>query len=364
MSTFEYIFPVLRGIQAKKEYYVGMYPLRLIPKIFLFDEEELAPELRAQRLLNRKRVPEISRYILNNRESYVFSSLTASIDGPVKFEANQSNPDDICYGLLHVPMSARFIINDGQHRRAAIEMALKKAPELGNESITVVLFVDTGLEHSQQMFADLNRNTTHPAKSISVLYDHRDEIASLVKLLTIQSPVFINLVEMERSTLSPRSRCLFTLSSLYTATEVLLKGFEAFSMEEKLKTASAYWEQVDKQFPEWEQVRQRQLTAGEVRHKFIHSHGIVLQALGQVGNQILKESGSTWRETLNKLSTLDWSRFNAKLWEGRAMIGGRVSKGRNNVVLTVNAIKTGMGLQLVPKEQKIEQAFWQGKGEL
>ena len=54
-------------------------------------------------------------------------------------------------------MDARFIINDGQHRRAAIEMALRDRPELADETISVVFFLDPKLERCQQMFADLNR---------------------------------------------------------------------------------------------------------------------------------------------------------------------------------------------------------------
>jgi DNA sulfur modification protein DndB len=46
---FTYTFPALRGIQAGKEYYVAMCPLELLPKIFLFDDASLPPELRAQR---------------------------------------------------------------------------------------------------------------------------------------------------------------------------------------------------------------------------------------------------------------------------------------------------------------------------
>lgn len=105
-----------------------MCPMRLIPRIFLFDEEELKPELRAQRSLNKQRVPEISRYILKNPKGYTFSALTASVDGKVKFEPLGEGDGDRNLGRLHIPMSARFVINDGQHRRAAIEAALKKIP--------------------------------------------------------------------------------------------------------------------------------------------------------------------------------------------------------------------------------------------
>ena len=44
-SGYEYVFPAIRGIQAGHEYYVTMCPLRLIPRLFLFDEEELPPEM-------------------------------------------------------------------------------------------------------------------------------------------------------------------------------------------------------------------------------------------------------------------------------------------------------------------------------
>src|SRR5262245_57250592 len=125
-AAFEYVFPAIRGLQARREYYVSMCPLRLLPKIFLFNEEELVPELRAQRTLNKSRLPDMTRYILDNRSGYVFSAITASIDGQVRFEPLGSESDSKRVGLLHIPMSAQFIINDGQHRRAAIEMALRE----------------------------------------------------------------------------------------------------------------------------------------------------------------------------------------------------------------------------------------------
>src|SRR5689334_1259724 len=150
-AAFEYVFPAIRGVQAQREYYVSMCPLRLIPKLFVFDDEELLPELRAQRTLNRSRVPEIARYIINNPSNYTFSAITASIDANVRFEPIGAGAEGKRVGLLKVPMSARFIINDGQHRRAAIETALREKPDFGDESIAVVFFLDIGLERCQQM---------------------------------------------------------------------------------------------------------------------------------------------------------------------------------------------------------------------
>src|SRR5438552_3003993 len=138
MPSFGYVFPAIKGIQAGREYYVSMCPLRIIPRIFLFDEDELKPELRVQRILNKQRVPEIARYILRNPKGYTFSSLTASVDGKLRFEPLGQDETERSVGRLHIPMNARFVINDGQHRRAAIEAALRDNPDLGDETISVV----------------------------------------------------------------------------------------------------------------------------------------------------------------------------------------------------------------------------------
>lgn len=359
-AEFEYVFPAIRGVQARREYFVSMCPLRLIPKMFLFNEEELVPELRAQRTLNKARLPEIARYMVTNREDYVFSALTASVDAEVKFEPIGSGAYGSRVGLLHIPMSARFIINDGQHRRGAIELALRENPELADESIAVVFFLDLGLERCQQMFADLNRYAIRPSTSIGVLYDQRDDMAKLVKLMAIRSPIFRDVVEMERSNLSPRSRRLFTLSALYSATLSLLAGLDTDNASDRSVVAAEYWEEVAKHFPEWAMVRTRQLSAGDVRRDFIHSHGVVLQAIGRVGNALLRDHAPTWKRKLRKLQTIDWSRSNSKLWEGRALIGGRVSKSTHNVLLTTFAIKKHIGLPATPEEQRVEDAFERG----
>jgi DNA sulfur modification protein DndB len=362
-AAFEYVFPAIRGVQAQREYYVSMCPLRLIPKLFVFDDEELVPELRAQRTINRSRVPEIARYILKNPQNYTFSAITASVDADLRFDPIGGGTEGKRVGLLHIPMSARFIINDGQHRRAAIEIALRENPDFANESIAVVFFLDIGLERCQQMFADLNRHAIRPSKSIGVLYDHRDDVAKLVKLVVLKSPVFQGVVDMERSTLSPGSRKLFTLSAIYTATLELLADVSGESVSECVQRASAFWEEVGKQFPEWQLVRERRMTAGEVRQNYLHSHGIVLQALGRVGNYLMSDGSSGWKKQLSLLKSINWLRLNSKFWEGRAIIGGRVSKSANNVTLTTNVIKKHLQIPLSQEEDRIERAFLQGSHE-
>lgn len=354
-ESFSYIFSALRGFQAGREYFVAMCPLKLIPKIFLFDEEELPSELKAQRSLNRARIPEISQYVIENPKEYVFSAITASIDGEVCFQPLENGGN---LGQLVVPMTAKFIINDGQHRRAAIEEALKERPELGDETISVVFFLDTGLLRSQQMFADLNKHAVRPTKSLGILYDHRDQLSQLARRLMMDVPVFKGLTETGKTTISNRSIKLFTLSSIYQGTRALLnkpKHGKLSGQEESL--ATEFWTEVGKLISEWQLAQERKVSAAELRRDFIHAHGIALHALGIAGSALIATEPKRWKDRLKTLAKVDWLRSNTKVWEGRAMIGGRVSKAHNNVVLTASLLKEKLGVPLSPEEQRVETQF-------
>jgi len=346
-------FPVIRGLQARREYFVAMWTLRMLRQISIFDEDELPPELRAQRTLNKARIPEIAGYILDNPNDYVFSALTVSIDSDVAFEPL---PGQDKLGLLRVPMDARFIINDGQHRRAAIIEALEQRPDLAHETIAVVFFLDIGLERCQQMFADLNRYAIRPSRSLGLLYDHRNDKARLAKLVIMKSEVFRDIVDMEKSSLARRSRKLFTLSAFHNACADLIEGMATGNLTEDANLARGFWEAVADHFPSWGQVREGRLPASEVREGFIHTHGIALQAIGKAGNTLLRNHPKDWRKRLDALEKIDWSRSNAKVWEGRAMIGGKVSKVSTNIVLTTNIIKQALSLPLDDVQQKVETA--------
>src|SRR5213594_4413554 len=88
-------FPVMRGNMGGRQYYSLLISLSEIPHLFKFDDwEQATPELRAQRVLNKSRVPDIAKYILDNEDGYLFSAITASYTAEVKFTAvDDKNPD-------------------------------------------------------------------------------------------------------------------------------------------------------------------------------------------------------------------------------------------------------------------------------
>jgi DNA sulfur modification protein DndB len=358
MSTFGYVFPALRGVQAGREFYVTMCPLRLIPRIFTFDDDELRPELRAQRILNKSRVPEMAGYMLKHPKNYVFSALTASIDAKkVKFEPLGTAETERRIGQLSIPMEAKFIINDGQHRRAAIDSALRENPDLGDETIAVVLFLDVGLKRCQQMFADLNRYAIRTTTSLSILYDHRDEDALITKTLLQRVSVFTDLTEAQKSTISNRSIKLFTLSGIYHATQALMVGRIDIPLERRIDLASEFWNEVARRVPDWGLAKARKISTAELRRDYVHAHSLALAALARVGNALIFDHPKEWKSKLDPLTSLDWSRSNTKLWEGRAMNAGRVSKKSVNILLTASAIKMHLGLSLTEEEQTLENTI-------
>ena len=89
----------------------------------------------------------------------------------------------------------------------------------------------------------------------------------------------------------------------------------------------------------------------------MHAHALALAGLARAGNALLKQDRKSWKAKLKKLSTLDWSRANTAMWEGRAMSAGRLSKRNANVTLTGNLIKQHLGLELTQEEQQLESDY-------
>ena len=359
-ADFGYNFPAIRGIQAGREFYVTQFPLSMISKVLNFDDSDLPPEMRAQRVLNSQRVPEMADYILANRDDYIFSALTASVDADVAFDPVSGSASDQI-GMLRIPMSARFVVNDGQHRRAAIAEALHHDPSLRHETIAMVLFLDRGLERSQQMFADLNRHAIRPSSSIGILYDHRDPLAAVTREFVSRLDWLHDVVEVEKTTMAPRSRKLFTLSALFNGTKGLISGLD-LDADQQIQLGCDFWDGIGSGFPEWRAVHERRVSSADLRSEFISTHGLVLHAFGLLGNALVRDRGDVdWGTVGVRLGELDWRRNNSQLWEGRALQAGRVQKGYQNVQLTTNVLKEHLGLTLSDEEQALEKAFESGR---
>ena len=348
-----YGFDAIRGVQAGREFYVAMCPMKIIPKLFIFNEYDLPAEIRAQRTLRAARIPAITNYIINNPKDYLFSSLTASVDGKMRFSPSPSLGEDGKQGRLYISMNSKLLINDGQHRRKAIEEALKTMPELGNDSISVVFFADKGLKRSQQMFADLNKHAVKPTTSLGILYDHRDAYSMFIVKLANNIEIFRDRVELEKTTISNRSTKFLTLSGISEATKHLLSHNTKMISEEQERFVIEYWNEIARNIPEWNLLLEKKVSSGELRKNFVHAHSNLLGTLGIVGAVLLKKYPNEWKEKLKGLRELGWSRTD-KMWDGRLVMEGKMLKTKIGMELAANAILTSLGVPLDEERKKIE----------
>lgn len=348
---FYYRFPVVKGIQAGKTYYIGMVPLKTLSKLFSEDEDFIAPEHRAQRKLNESRIPEITRYILENRDSYVFSALAASIDGKHRFIVTGEEG----IGILEVDMNARFLINDGQHRKAAIITALEEDPDLGEETISVVFYEDRGLERSQQMFTDLNKHAVKTSNSIAELYDHRDPLAVITRKVISDIDFLNEYVDKERDNLGKYSSALFALNTFYKANRRILakkdcnKEFEAY--------LACFWSSVVNHMVPWKEVNEHTISKKDLREQYIATQAVIIQALGRVGYSLYGEDEVRMESVLNKLEGINWRR-NCRDWIGRVIRqDGKMLTSNEAISLAGNIIKNRIGISLSEEEAFTEEKF-------
>ncbi len=344
--NLSYSFPVVRGVQAGKEYYIGMIPLNMLSRLFIEDAEYVLPEYRAQRKLNENRIPEIKNYIIENKDSYVFSALTASIDG--KYEFKPSNYDSV--GILEISLDARFLINDGQHRKAAIIAALEEDDSIGTETISVVFFGDEGLSRSQQMFTDLNKHAVKTSNSISELYDARDDYAVITRNVVSKIDFLNTYTDKEKDILGKYSSSLFTLNSFYSANKVIVGRSDPNDYEDYL---IRFWSIVAEHMRPWKELTNHEISKVDLREKYIATQNVVIQAFGRIGS-CMRDDQKRMEDIVSKIEKINWNR-SASSWKMRAVgKNGRILTNKKAVILISNEIKKKIGLPLNTEETQAE----------
>ena len=349
---FAYRFPVVKGLQASKPYYIAMVPLKLLGRLFGQEEDYVPPEYRSQRRLNLARIPSIKEYILENRGSYVFSALAASVDG--QFQFLPSDPDGKI-GILEISMDARFMMVDGQHRKAAILEAIEEDPSLKEETISIVFYEDKGLENSQQMFTDLNKHAVKTSNSIAELYDSRDDLAVVTRSVIGRIPFLDQYTDKEKDILGKYSSKFFTLNTFYKANKRILKGVHDIEAYEDFLIK--YWSNVSNHILPWAEVERREISKVDLREQYVVTQAIIIQAFGNLGNYYRLHPETNMYESLMGLKKVNWLR-QAECWKGRIVSeNGKIINSQNSARLASNILKTCIGIPLSEEDALCENKF-------
>ena len=346
-----YQFPAVKGLQAGKDYYICMIPLGLMSRIFTTDYSDVAAEHRAQRKLNESRIPEICDYILSNRDSYVFSALAASVDGEMQFIQAGSNEN---VGVLEIDMSASFLINDGQHRKAAIDAAIAEDDSLKDETIAVVLYKDRGLQRSQQMFTDLNKHAVTTSKSLNTLYESKDPVALITKKTVDSIPFLRKYTDKEKDNLSKYSSNIFTLNTFQEANKRIYKVIQDPKKAEQL--VYSFWNNVVLNMREWNEMDNGELSKKSLREDYITTQGLIILALGRLCEFYCANPEIHMVQSLKGLKKIDWLRNNEECWMNRAIKpNGKINRNEQGIFLTYIQIKRLLSLPITNEELKKEQ---------
>jgi DNA sulfur modification protein DndB len=326
-------------------------------KLFTYDPEMMAAlpiEFRHQRALKKNRVPEIADYIVGNRDDYLFSSITVSVDtNGLVFHESEIDPN---VGLLELPMEVEWLVNDGQHRMAGIAEALRHDATLKSDNLSVVILPRLDLERSQQVFSDLNRTVQKTSKSLDILFDHRLPINRITMTVMNEVPLFKGRTDKEHVSLALRSSDFTTLSALQAANRQLLPAVDALPAEvtdadwepiEQL--AVEYWTYLTDLIEPWADIAAGELKPATARVEYLSSYALALFALGAVGSAVDIKRGGDWRERLKPLQAVNWLKTNPE-WEGICISNGEVITRTPTRKATAGFLKWKLGIGPKPGE--------------
>lgn len=339
-SEITYSFPAVKGIQAKKEYYIAQVPFKYLVKFFTFADEELSPELRAQRKVNEKHAADIGQYVIENRDDYVLPSLTVSVNAAMRFDSIIGDGLAGRLGVLHIPVDAVALINDGQHRRKAAEYFLKEDKTLKDETISVIFYFDEGLTRSKQIFADLNANLSKPSAAINALYDGRNPFNRFVLDALARHPNIDKLVDKENTTIGAKSESVWSLVHWKKFAEKLLNvkesTFDKLS-DDDVQRLDQFFDLVVSSLCEfqhqWRSVMEGELTSEDMRKQTVSGHAVYLESMALALSTLIDEKSLTVRRAIKKMVVLDTDK-SAEHWDNRCVKAGRMVKTTDSVKLT------------------------------
>lgn len=253
---------------------------------------------------------------------------------------------------LHLPDDIDWTVIAGHDTITALAGDIERTSH-----ISVEFHTRCGTAQLAQWANTNNRSaaiTSHAKRSV---LDDRGEWMTVTQQTIEQVTIFTGRVDMTKTALSNRSRNLFTFSAIHQANQQLLADHKQQSVKDRVGIAVQFWNIVAANMPDWQAAYDEKILPADYRREFVCAHGIALAGLARLGRSLLAEFPKTWPAKLKKLRALNWRRSNTTMWEGRAMIAGRLSKSSTAVILTGNFLKSFVGTKLLLHESEVERSF-------
>lgn len=204
----------LRGRQGDREMFLLLVTNNVLLRNFAAEAEVADHGERVQRTLDKRHYQDIVTYLTENPGDYVLGAMTYATDmvGDADFVPSRPGSN---IGTLILPMNAKLRCLDGQHRRAAIALAVAEDDELGDDYSAVVLYVEDDYTSRRQMFSDMNATPKVVSKALNITFDTRDPYARAAQDLAAKHPMLVDVVELEKARINAGDAKIFSLNGVY-----------------------------------------------------------------------------------------------------------------------------------------------------
>lgn len=373
-TTMATIAPTVMYCQGTRSYLTTAFPLGYVAERVRIDA--LARGANADEHYNRPLIAEHHRAItayLTSQDDYVLPPLSLCVQDPLRCHIPRSS-SAVKLGVIVLPTSIVYNITDGQHRVKALRDALSQKEKMGEDGIGVTIVVENDMEKIHQLFWDCAQTKSIP-QSLLTAYNKRDPLARLVREVCEQVPVFNGRIEQISKTVGKSSINVFTLNQLRIGIAEILTGDASQATlslrkdmatmlgseqakEEHRKYIVDFYNTFSLANVEWSEL----LGAGDpalgavdtdaLRHRFVHFTGTGLTVIGRLGFFVRNYPSAERERLIEALARqIDWSR-DADIWQGNAVLSGRMNGQRAAVEVAVMKIKAQLGIPISNQEQK------------
>lgn len=239
--------PALRGKIGSTIYYSANLTFQQINNMVKKVDSELHTSNSLKEVIQRSLTTnfvKIKDYIVN-REDHFFDSLVLAVyDGnpqwtEIRYELNDEIYNNV--GLLSFSGQEKIFPVDGQHRVEGIKAAIKQKPEIGSETINVILIghknTPEGREYSRRIFSTLNRYVKPVRLGDIIALDEDDVVAIVTRDLLETYPLFMgNKIKVSNSKSLPKEdkQSFTSLMTLYECHKILFLAFLTNKKQKKV----------------------------------------------------------------------------------------------------------------------------------
>ena len=234
--------PAIRGILGEIVYYTSSFTFKQISERVKKIEQELHTSTSLKDQLQRsltKNYESITDYILSQKEHFFNALVLAVYDGdPVwnEIEVGFKGEDYYNMGFLRLNGEEKIFPVDGQHRVEGIKDAIKKSPELEDETIAVILIGHhkdkEGMEKTRRIFSTLNRYAKPVSTGDIIALDEDDTVAIVTRNMLESFPLFMNEnISDEKKTkaiVEKDTKSFTSLIKLYETNKIVYKYYTSF----------------------------------------------------------------------------------------------------------------------------------------